>query len=357
MMVNMSHEAATMARYGGDEHGLICGYILGPDRPGQEVRCEQALRWRESSASTMEASQHEHALPEGSFVWLHFNLAHAAAQSWLREHAKLPDDYFEVVHRGSRSTRIERDGNSLLAVVNDVTFDFSFEASDVATLWASLTGRMVITARLHPLRAADRLRAAVRSGETFASPVALLDHLLRDQADELQRIVRTATERVDDAEDALLAGKHAGRNLDLPRMRRLMVRLQRLLAPEPSSLLRLLGNPPPWVSAADIQHLRQASEEFAVVLADIGDLKERIKLLQEEAAARGAEENNRTLFTLTMVTVLALPMNLTSGLLGMNVGGIPLGEHPHGFWLVLAFVVTLTLLVARYAFRRTAGKR
>ena len=53
--------------------------------------------------------------------------------------------------------------------------------------------------------------------------------------------------------------------------------------------------------------------------------------------------------------VLRQPINLVAGLLGMNVGGIPLAEYPHGFWLVLAFVVALTLLVARYAFRRTAG--
>jgi zinc transporter len=32
------------------------------------------------------------------------------------------------------------------------------------------------------------------------------------------------------------------------------------------------------------------------------------------------EQTNRSVFTLTMVTVLALPINLVAGLLGMNVG-------------------------------------
>jgi Mg2+ and Co2+ transporter CorA len=36
------------------------------------------------------------------------------------------------------------------------------------------------------------------------------------------------------------------------------------------------------------------------------------------------EQNNRSLFVLTTVTVLALPINIIAGLLGMNVGGIPL---------------------------------
>jgi len=39
---------------------------------------------------------------------------------------------------------------------------------------------------------------------------------------------------------------------------------------------------------------------------------------------------------LTMVTVLALPINLVSGLFGMNVGGVLFNQHPTGFWLVLS---------------------
>ena len=56
-------------------------------------------------------------------------------------------------------------------------------------------------------------------------------------------------------------------------------------------------------------------------------LLERIKLLQEEIAAQVNEQNNRSLFLLTVFTVLALPINIIAGLFGMNVGGIPLAEH------------------------------
>jgi zinc transporter len=203
----------------------------------------------------------------------------------------------------------------------------------------------------------DRLRTAVKNGETLDSSVALLDHLLRDQADELQRIVRRAADRLDDIEDALLAGQHDRHSAELARLRRLTVRLQRLLAPEPSALMRTLSNPPAWVSAHDLQHLHRASEEFALVLRDVAALQERIKLMQDEVATRVSEENNRSLFTLTMVTVLALPINLIAGLMGMNVGGIPLAEHKQGFWLVLGLIGLLTgtlawLVVARVRPRR-----
>ena len=80
-------------------------------------------------------------------------------------------------------------------------------------------------------------------------------------------------------------------------------------------------------------------------------LQERIKLLQEEIAAAVNEDNNRSLFVLTVVTVLALPINILAGLFGMNVGGIPLAEHKHGFWIVVAIVMSFTAIAAWVAFR------
>ena len=79
-----------------------------------------------------------------------------------------------------------------------------------------------------------------------------------------------------------------------------------------------------------------------MVLSDMSSLQERIKLLQEEIAARVNEQNNNSLFVLTIVTVLALPINIIAGLLGMNVGGIPLSQHPDGFWIIVSIVLTFT---------------
>jgi len=335
---------APVVPYGSDEHGLICGFRFMPGAPPQPIQATH-----EAEPLLGLAAQH-------GFVWLHLNLSHAGAEPWLRRHANLSENFFEALSTGSRTTRIERDGAALFAVVNDVAFEFSLDVGEVATLWLSVSEHVVISARRHPLRAVDRLRMAVKRGTALRSSVALLDHLLREQEDELQRIVRKATERVDDIEDEVLAGKHQRHTAELARLRRLMVRLQRLLALEPSALARVLVNPPTWIAADDVQQLRHANEEFALVLRDIAALHERIKLMQDEGTARVAEENNRSLFLLTMVTVMALPINLVSGLFGMNVGGIPLAGHHSGFWVMVGLIGALTGAIAVFALRRMRPK-
>ena len=328
--------------YGGDEAGLICGYLFdaAASEPARAVDSGEAAAWLAGAA------------PPDAYLWLHFNLSHAQAERWLQRHAQLADAFYDALRDGLHSTRIERADDALIAVINDVHFEFGFEPSDISTLWISVGPRLVVTARTQPLRSVDALRTAVKAGDAPRSSTELLEHLLRAQADVLVAIVRDATLRIDGIEDELLAGRLDHKRARLGALRRLLVRLQRLLAPEPAALFRLLQRPPAWMAAADGDQLRGSTEEFSLVLRDMQALQERIKLLQEEIAANVNEDNNRSLFVLTVVTVLALPINILAGLFGMNVGGIPLAEHRHGFWIVVAIIASFTAIAAWVAFRK-----
>jgi zinc transporter len=328
-------------RYGSDKHGLICGYLFAGGESGVPIGRDDAALWLRSAGSA--------ARP--GFVWLHFNLGDASAEAWIRDHLSVAPEFFDALREGSRSTRIEDAQDTLVAVVNDVAYEFSFDPSDIKTLWVNVNPRLALSARVHPLRSIDKLRQAVKEGSRFASSVGFLNHLMRDQGDVLVRIVRETTLQVDGIEDSLVSGRLKHKRGDLGKLRRVLVRLQRLLAPEPGALFRLLRQPPPWIAAHDLEELRQATEEFSLVLRDLAELQERIKLLQEEIAARVGEQTGRSVFMLTIVTVLALPINIVAGLLGMNVGGIPMADKPYGFFVIVCIVVTFTALAGWLAFR------
>ncbi|QXI27361.1 transporter [Pseudomonas vanderleydeniana] len=324
-----------------DLFGLLYGFRFRAGERGEEIDSATALRHLQQPDD-----------PE-QFLWLHLNLAHAACERWMQKHLALPEEFFEALHEGSRSTRIEHVDNALLAVVNDVVFNLgNMTSSDVSTLWVCARSKLLISARLQPLHSVDKLRSSVKAGERFRSPLELLVHLLRDQGEVLTQIVRKTTLSVDQIEDQLLAQRLTNNRAELGAMRRVLVRLQRLLALEPGSLLRLLNRPPQWLQKEDVKELRKSTEEFSLILSDLEALGERIKLLQEEIAASVNEQTNRSLFTLTVVTVLALPINIIAGFFGMNVGGIPLAGDPEGFWILVALVATFTLLAGRWAFRK-----
>jgi zinc transporter len=49
-----------------------------------------------------------------------------------------------------------------------------------------------------------------------------------------------------------------------------------------------------------------------------------------------------------MVTVALLPINLITGIFGMNTGGLPWSESSHGFWWVMGGMIIAVGLSLRY---------
>lgn len=90
------------AQYGSDRAGLVCAYRFDPHERARTIDGDAAAEWLAQSGG-----EHE------GFLWLHFSLANAASQHWLREHLALPDAFYELA-KGSASTRVEAIDNALL---------------------------------------------------------------------------------------------------------------------------------------------------------------------------------------------------------------------------------------------------
>ena len=228
---------------GPDQDGPIWGYHFVPNQPARSITSEAAVEFLTASGPA----------PPDEFLWLHFSLSNVASEPWLRRYLTLPDTFYESLQSDVDATHLEQDGDSLVARIHDVLFDFTFDAP-VATTSLCVKPRVLVSAHVRPWRSIDKLREAVQAGQVFRSPIEILARLLRDQANVLVDIVRKTKKQVGPMEEQLLAKRVSVSRSELGSLRRMLVRLQRLLAPEPAAFFRLLSRPPDWISA------RRASE-------------------------------------------------------------------------------------------------
>ena len=71
-------------------------------------------------------------------------------------------------------------------------------------------------------------------------------------------------------------------------------------------------------------------------------MRERAQIVKDELSNALSDEMNRNLYQLSLITAIFLPLGFLTGLLGINVGGIPGAETPTAFWI---FCGLLSLLV------------
>jgi Mg2+ and Co2+ transporter CorA len=66
---------------------------------------------------------------------------------------------------------------------------------------------------------------------------------------------------------------------------------------------------------------------------------------------------NEIMRTLTVLTAIFLPLNLVTGIFGMNFDGLPLIHSTTGFWLVSGAMVALGVGLSAYFWRKRYLRR
>jgi zinc transporter len=82
---------------------------------------------------------------------------------------------------------------------------------------------------------------------------------------------------------------------------------------------------------------------------------DRSRLLQEELSTRLAEQSNRQIYTLSILTALFLPPTLVTGIFGMNTKNLPFAEHENGS--TIALMIALMSAAVAYAIIRLLVQR
>ena len=76
-------------------------------------------------------------------------------------------------------------------------------------------------------------------------------------------------------------------------------------------------------------------------------------MLREEIDIQAAQRTNQNLYILSIVTALMLPATLVTGIFGMNTGGMPFAQAPHG--TLIATMAAASAAAATYFLLRWMG--
>jgi zinc transporter len=293
--------------------------------------------------------------PAACVTWLHFNLSNARARALLSRANFVPAELHEVFRDQDIRRRVEVIEDGVLAVISDLTFETDADPAEVATLWCFASERIFITARVHPLKTTDQLRAAVRAGLRVEHAVELLAWIIGQRTATLNRLTLEMSEQVSEIEDEILGGAIKEQREQLGRIRRFCARMRRHFAPDRSAFLRMLQKKSIPLAEAHAELIRTEIEELSFLIDEANELYERAKLLQEELTSRVAEDTGRTLYVLAILSAVFLPMTLITGIFGMNVAGLPGLHSPAAFWLVMLLIGAAGVAFARIFSRRRSS--
>jgi zinc transporter len=272
-------------------------------------------------------------------LWLHFNLTDARARAWLAA-AQLSPLARDLLLSHDNYQQLHTTDNCVYGVFSDLVRDIDAATEDTGFLRFAMTERLLISGRHQALCAVDATRRVLEGGHRVETVAALLEKIVDEVADTMDRMADKIGTEIDDIEERVLAGaSKSDMRGNLGRSRRTCVRLHRQLAGLRVLFHRLEQKNTDNLNPALRLHAGKLAQRLDGLDHDIVELRERSRLLEEEIRFRMEEQSNRHLHALSVVTTMLLPPTLVTGIFGMNTKGLPLTDVETGFLWAAALMI------------------
>lgn len=278
--------------------------------------------------------------PRGT-LWMHLGCDEPTVRAWLADGSGLAQVVAEALVSEEPRPRSLVSGDGVLAILRAINVNEGSDRDDMIALRLWFEADRVITLLRRPVRAIRDIQGQLDAGTGPTGPGDFLhvvvDNLLGRIGDEIGAI----EDSIDSIEEEVLTAESREIRPRLADLRRTSIALRRYLAPQREVIGRLHAERVSWLDDEVRSHLRESADRVTRYVETLDASRERAAVSYEELSSRLAEQMNQTMYLLSVVAAIFLPLGLLTGLLGINVGGMPGTESPWAFSLVTAMMVML----------------
>lgn len=319
-----------------EEDGLLFGCILDGQGGARIMGWAEVERWKE----------------EDGQLWVHFEKNSARVQDWLRLKSGLTPTTVEALLAAETRPRVFRGKRGLAAILRGVNTNPGSQPDDLVAIRMWSDGKRVITLRHERLKTPRDILTQLleyQNGPTSASQ--LYERLIGRLIDRMAGTVAAYDETLDDIEAGLDIARASDTRRRLSDLRQSIVMLRRYMSPQREALNNLMVEPPAWLDEQSRMNVRETSDKLLRYVEELDTSRERSMVIKDDIANQLAESTNRTLYVLAIISAIFLPLAFLTGLLGINIGGMPGVDNPSAFWIFCGTMLVV-LLFELILFRR-----
>jgi len=311
-----------------DNGGLIYACILDGRGGGHPIDWERIHNWDATQGT----------------LWVHLNFTADKTQTWLRESSSLDEVVIEALLADETRPRSVAVKGGILASLRGINSNPGADPEDMVSIRLYSDGDRVITTRRRRLLSAQDISEALAAGQGPCTAGGFIADISCRLVERMSDVLQDIEDRIDQLEEEMLLNEGSQQlRRQIVEIRSETILLRRYLGPQREAMNRLQSEKAEWLSPDDRLQLRETADKVTRYVEDMDAVRDRAVVASEELAHQVSEQMNSRMYILSLITGIFLPLGFLTGLLGINVGGIPGADKPWGF---LAVIIVITAIVA-----------
>ncbi len=300
------------------EQGLIFACTLNGNGVPQSLTWDEINKWSSQQGP----------------LWIHLDRTGTDSQHWLHEKSGLSPIVAEALLEEETRPRIMVLDDSLFLSLRGVNLNPGAEPDDMISIRLYIDANRVVTVRHRLLMTIQDIRSSITANNGPKNPGEFLTVLVDRLMERMAPVVHQLDEEIDEAEEQIIGQASYQLRSQLGSLRRQVIAFRRYISPQREVIAHLHLAQLSWLTSTQRARIREVADHFIRYVEDLDAARDRMGVMQEELTGKLSEQMNKTMYILTVLAGIFLPITFVTGLLGINVGGIPGSEDPWAFTTV-----------------------
>ncbi len=284
-----------------------------------------------------------------NLAWVHLDANNEKTQEWLTNECSYLDSIIinGLIAEETRP-RIEEINDGLFLILRCVNFNENSDHEDMVSIRMWIDPYRVITVQKRNTKSIEDVEAAIKSGQAPQDSGEFLCLLLHNVYKRMEPILGGLDEIMDDVEEEILENPSTQLRSQLVNVRRKAIIFRRYMIPQRDVFSILRGLDLEWLNGLQKRKLQENYNHTLRYVEDLNEVRERSQVVKDELSNLLADRLNKNMYILSVIAAIFLPLGFLTGLLGINVGGIPGSENPNAFFIFsgsLIFLVAVQIIL------------
>lgn len=285
-------------------------------------------------------------------AWVHMRSDRPGSREWIAENLSyLPAPVREALTQDETRPRAVVHGDGVLVILRGVNSNPGEEPEDMVSvrLWVQ-DGRIVSLGR-RPLASIADVAAAVASGEGPRRAGELLCLLLERLNFRIDGYLGRLDDLGDKLEEDVLREPDRALRAAVTDIRGELVDVRRFLIPQREAVANLARARVAVLRDEDRPRLDEALDRLTRAVEEVESLRDRMIVVKDELTTALSDRLNRNLYLLSVISAVFLPLGVLTGLMGINLAGMPGANWPPAFWVftgILGVILVLQVVILRF---------
>lgn len=288
---------------------------------------------------------------DGMAGWVHLDARRDETRDWLHENIFYLDPIIvDALLAEETRPRVSEYPDGFLIILRGINFNENEDEEDMISIRMWIDSNRIISTRRRKLRAVSEIRDRLHAGHGPGTSADFLVQVLSGLTDNMEPVVMKLDDQTDDMEEQIIENPAPPIRKTINEIRRKCIILRRYISPQKEAINHLRMSDVPWLDSRHRLLIQENLDRVTRYVEDLDSIRERGQIIKDELASIMSDRMNKNLYVLSLIAALFLPLGFLTGLLGINVGGMPGADNPAAFAFVC--VICGIVLVLEYCIFR-----